>query len=52
MKDIYVNVFVRMEDNYVNVLVFWKFCLMLSINIIDVLFVGIRVVVIVKKEFI
>lgn len=40
------------NGRYVNVLVFWKFCLMLSINIIDVLFVGIRVVVIVKKEFI
>lgn len=40
------------NGSYVNVLVFWKFCLMLSINIIDVLFVGIRVVVIVKKEFI
>lgn len=50
MKDIYVNASARMEDNYVNVSVFWKLCLMLSINITDALFVGIRVAVIAKKE--
>lgn len=50
MKDIYVNACARMEDNYVNVSVFWKLCSMLSINITDALFVGIRVAVIAKKE--
>lgn len=47
---IYVNASARMEDNYVNVSVFWKLCSMLSINITDALFVGIRVAVIAKKE--
>lgn len=50
MKDIYVNASARMED-------MWMFqcfesfnCSMLSINITDALFVGIRVAVIAKKE--
>lgn len=38
------------NGRYVNVSVFWKLCSMLSINITDALFVGIRVAVIAKKE--
>lgn len=38
------------NGSYVNVSVFWKLCSMLSINITDALFVGIRVAVIAKKE--